>query len=129
MQILCWTAAFTYKPFSEMKHKNSTKQHSHTLSQTHSNRSKDNALVVLIVIRVTQQTVHGIETVLSKQIVEAYNGVLLADSLDWIINGQWRGQATLVAVGAEEIITALANTKKTNHIQKENQARHVAPTV
>ena len=65
-----------------------------------------------MVIRVTTQSVHGIQAVLSKHIIEAGNGVLLADSLDWIIDRQRGCDARLVAVGAEEISTAWANIKK-----------------
>lgn len=65
-----------------------------------------------MIIRVTTQSVHGIQAVLSKHIIEAGNGVLLADSLDWIIDRQWGCDTRLVAVGAEETITAWANIKK-----------------
>ena len=74
-----------------------------------------------MVVRVTSQGVHGIKAVLGKHIVEARNAVLLADSLDRIINGQRGSDARLVAVGAEEIIAVWTNIKDVKNMHRERK--------
>ena len=73
---------------------------------TYRQSSKENALVVLMIIRIVAQCIHGIQSVLGKQIVEACSVVLLTDSLDWILNRERGGNARLVAVAADQVITA-----------------------
>lgn len=73
---------------------------------------EDNSLIILIVIRVTTQSIHGIQTILWEHVVPAWDQVLLSHTLDRIINGQWRPYTWGVTVRWQCTVHISINTKK-----------------